>query len=649
MAIFEGITDNFHQQFASWARIEPRSRSDDWSDGLQARSADPLWMLARQWQFGELDGEDAGSPIAVDLRHSIQTPSHIILGEDEDRQPFPAMPLETMVERDRAPLTWRLRVQIGQQFERFLRSEMGDAAQAGTRINALRSNPKYALIAPTGRAAAEIDEPTGRYLRFMAGRVIDGEPLLNAIQSGSFVPTARAEHGAAERLTKWYGALFSQPEKGAPRAWRNEQLDHRFEINPPNDPDAPNSRNDKTHLIAPDYRNGDLDWYSFSAKSGIRGRWQTPGGKKTYPLPTRISAGGTSPRWWAFESAATDFGAIDVAAPDLARLLLMEFVLVYGDDWYSVPLTVPMPSLVKIDSLRVRNVFGEELPIEPVREVVRRDVERLGGDADDPQLRWELFTLVPYPDAGDAPGIGNALFIPPVAAFREESKPLEAVHFLRDEGANRVWGVEQTVMNGVGKPVNGFDAQRTRLERLIASELTVLKEELATREQILGLAGLTDAQRDIIKPEADELRIRIGLLGEQQPSSEIPSYRLITSVPENWIPFSPVRAKPYFGFDELYEDHQIMLRRAQMVRNVDGLAPVPVPALTNLLSLSAEPSLSLIDESAVPRAGQRLQLTAQRVRWVDGKTYVWLGRKVLTGRGEGSSGLRFDVIERGAK
>jgi hypothetical protein len=46
----------------------------------------------------------------------------------------------------------------------------------------------------------------------------------------------------------------------------------------------------------------------------------------------------------------------------------------------------------------------------------------------------------------------------------------------------------------------------------------------------------------------------------------------------------------------------------------------------------------------VPRAGLRMQLTAQRVRWVDGKTYVWLGRKVLTGQGEGSSGLSFDVL-----
>src|SRR5512144_1575705 len=54
----------------TWSRLEPLPTSDDVSEALQARVADPLWMLARQWQFNELQGEDAGSPIAADLRVS---------------------------------------------------------------------------------------------------------------------------------------------------------------------------------------------------------------------------------------------------------------------------------------------------------------------------------------------------------------------------------------------------------------------------------------------------------------------------------------------------------------------------------------------------------------------------------------------------
>src|SRR5215831_7309225 len=46
----------------TWMRLEPGSRSGDISSGLQARIHDPLWLLARQWQVGEFQGEDNGSP-----------------------------------------------------------------------------------------------------------------------------------------------------------------------------------------------------------------------------------------------------------------------------------------------------------------------------------------------------------------------------------------------------------------------------------------------------------------------------------------------------------------------------------------------------------------------------------------------------------
>ena len=52
----------------TWSRLEPLPTSDDVSEALQARVADPLWMLARQWQFNEFQGEDAGSPIEAALR-----------------------------------------------------------------------------------------------------------------------------------------------------------------------------------------------------------------------------------------------------------------------------------------------------------------------------------------------------------------------------------------------------------------------------------------------------------------------------------------------------------------------------------------------------------------------------------------------------
>ena len=51
-----------------WDRIEPHSRDPHIESGLAATIADPLWLLARQWQVGEFRGEDAGSPIDMRLR-----------------------------------------------------------------------------------------------------------------------------------------------------------------------------------------------------------------------------------------------------------------------------------------------------------------------------------------------------------------------------------------------------------------------------------------------------------------------------------------------------------------------------------------------------------------------------------------------------
>ena len=51
-----------------WTRLEPFSRLDDIDTGLQAQTHDPLWLLARQWQTGEFQGEDAGTPVLAKFR-----------------------------------------------------------------------------------------------------------------------------------------------------------------------------------------------------------------------------------------------------------------------------------------------------------------------------------------------------------------------------------------------------------------------------------------------------------------------------------------------------------------------------------------------------------------------------------------------------
>jgi hypothetical protein len=52
-----------------------------------------------------------------------------------------------------------------------------------------------------------------------------------------------------------------------------------------------------------------------------------------------------------------------------------------------------------------------------------------------------------------------------------------------------------------------------------------------------------------------------------------------------------------------------------------------------------------IHEEEVPRAGAVVTRAFQRVRNADGRTHLWLARRKRAGRGEGSSGLKFDQIE----
>ena len=48
-------------------RLEPDPHQRDLARGWAAELADPAWMLGRQWQMGEHQGEDASSPVAVEI------------------------------------------------------------------------------------------------------------------------------------------------------------------------------------------------------------------------------------------------------------------------------------------------------------------------------------------------------------------------------------------------------------------------------------------------------------------------------------------------------------------------------------------------------------------------------------------------------
>ena len=87
-------------------------------------------------------------------------------------------------------------------------------------------------------------------------------------------------------------------------------------------------------------------------------------------------------RWWTFEEGRTNFGDIDPDTTDVNKLLLMEFALVYANDWFLLPFTVPAGTIAKIAGMAVTNVFGE-----------RTWVEAAGRGSDEDWQRWSMFTL----------------------------------------------------------------------------------------------------------------------------------------------------------------------------------------------------------------------------------------------------------------
>jgi len=76
---------------------------------------------------------------------------------------------------------------------------------------------------------------------------------------------------------------------------------------------------------------------------------------------------------------------------------------------------------------------------------------------------------------------------------------------------------------------------------------------------------------------------------------------------------------------------------------LDSETGAAIPPQSALLDTAAG-VLELYEEE-VPRAGARVRRAYRLARWTDGSTHLWLGRLKATGRGEGSSGLRFDTME----
>ncbi len=162
---------------------------------------------------------------------------------------------------------------------------------------------------------------------------------------------------------------------------------------------------------------------------------------------------------------------------------------------------------------------------------------------------------------------------------------------------------------------------------------------------------LLETCNQVIKEELNKL-INISILSEDQRAifSEIEEsrddslsiYKIMSVVPKNWIPYIPIST----GSGQ----RSIQLKQANLIRNEKDNEPKPVKAQSRILkSAESNGEKHLVNEEAVARHGINIQIQRQRTRWIDGSTHTWQGRKVGPGKGEGSSGLKFDFLNNNTK
>jgi hypothetical protein len=590
------------------------ARSISLAGGLEARVADPLWLLSRQWQVAEFRGDDAAQPAAVRVtgRNALVTS---FTGSSGERRPFPTdRPLEAVVEAAPEP--------------DFGAAGLHASARAGRRLARLLADNGFAAAVPAIRAAFPLAVParmvasgTGAAAAaLLARRGIAGGEVAAATPERlrAVLATAVAEPDlprAEAVVADWRAWLRRRGGPTVELTWDDARLEHAFSLG------VPTPRGEVT-LRAPEHDGGHLDWYSFDLEPAPptppgppprpaapprtdppappvpppdppdppdpKGPPAPPPGRTVVALPTPARYQGMpASRWWEFEDAKVDFGGIEAGPADLARLLVAEFATVYGRDWFVVPITVPVGSLTEIAAVQVVDTFGGRTPVP---STAWTDLGRAG-----PDRVWRLFELT-----GDELGDAHRspwLFLAPSVAGEVEGPALERVALARDEGANLAWGIEHLVEGPLGRAVERAEAWHASRPAPAA-------------------AGPAEAPAG----------------AERDPWW---AYRLEAAAPPWWIPLVAERVAGGGA--------EVRLRRGRM--RAWELLDGPQVGPQSVLLDPRRPRW--LYEEEVPRDGARIERRWLLARWSDGSLHVWLQRRKRAGRGERASGVRWDLLEPG--
>ncbi|NEW28857.1 hypothetical protein [Nocardia cyriacigeorgica] len=292
----------------------------DLDEGVRARVADPVWFLARQWQLGELQGEDASSPVRVDV-----VARHTPLSYDRARPLLDprVVPAEALLEAE--PGDWWTigrRIRIGRAVEATVRQKF--PGQPDSYFDRFRFT---GLPAPYTRYEGGFDGAAV----FTSG-VLAGDPVWRTHD----VPSPAPDRWSSRTLS--YSARFASGGTG---------------------------------LVARDHDGGDVDWFTVdAAKTRSPVVTTAPAVGPRQVIPNRLSyPGAPHPRWWQIEDHAVDIGGFAPDRSHLGTMLLYDVAIAHSDDWFWFPVPEPRtgatehPSagvVVNLESAVVHDSFDEK-------------------------------------------------------------------------------------------------------------------------------------------------------------------------------------------------------------------------------------------------------------------------------------------------
>jgi hypothetical protein len=309
--------------------------------------------------------------------------------------------------------------------------------------------------------------------------VIDGVKLRTDLaHAGSSLPPLPAitptDHDTVVRVAhdylSWYSSLLSEPANAD--NWSPDRMEYGFAV----------AAGAAGSLVAREYDGGSIDWHTFDRSStALAGGTAQPVSATRNAMPAPVTFRGMpARRFWEFEDASVDIGSLTAGADDIGRLLLREFALIYGSDWFQIPLAVPVGGEVTIDTLTVADTFGLTTTIPHYT-----DVDGTAGG-------WRMFALSADAAAAEAAS-ARVLVVAPSAVATLDGAAIEDVLLIRDELADMAWGIESTAVGRSGLPTDRALAYRTSVPA--------------------------------VPPPSGDALLR---------------YRLGSNVPDYWIPFLPV-------------------------------------------------------------------------------------------------------------